>query len=241
MKKYRFLKNGDKAITMELGNVIDEKINRRVTAVCNAILQQNVAGIVDVIPTFRSVTICYEPEKIRTWKVRWLLNRTYRKCGKEQEEHKRIVCIPVCYGGEYGPDLSDVAAFHGLSEQEVIEAHSGRDYLIYMLGFLPGFPYLGGMDERLVTPRLDSPRVRIEPGSVGIGGQQTGIYPMASPGGWRLIGRTPVTLYDPQREDSVPYEAGDYIRFVSISEGEYEQILAAVNNGTYKIAIEESR
>lgn len=241
MKEYRFLKNGDKAITMELGNAIDEKINRRVTAVCNGVLQQKAAGIVDVIPTFRSVTVCYEPEKIQTWKVKWLLKRAYRKCGKAQEEHKRIVCIPVCYGGEYGPDLSDVAAFHGLSEQAVIEAHSGRDYLIYMLGFLPGFPYLGGMDERLVTPRLDSPRVRIEPGSVGIGGQQTGIYPMASPGGWRLIGRTPIPLYDPQREDSVPYEAGDYIRFVPITPEQYEQIAAQIKEGTYHLSIEESR
>lgn len=241
MKEYRFLKNGDQAITMELGNAVDEKINRRVTAVCDQILRQNVQGIVDVIPTFRSLTICYEPGQIREWKIKWLLKRAYRKSGNAQAERKRVICIPVCYGGEYGPDLKDVAALHGLTEQEVIERHSGRDYLIYMLGFLPGFPYLGGMDEQLVTPRLDSPRVRIEPGSVGIGGQQTGIYPMASPGGWRLIGRTPVTLYDSAVEDSVPYKAGDYIRFVPITEAQYEQILAAVKNGTYEIQTGESR
>lgn len=241
MKEYRFLKNGDQAITMELGNAVDEKINRRVTAVCNEILQKNVHGIVDVIPTFRSLTVCYEPDQIRAWKITWLLKRAYRKSENAQMEQKRVVCIPVCYGGKYGPDLVDVAALHGLTEQEVIRRHSGRDYLIYMLGFLPGFPYLGGMDENLVTPRLDSPRVRIEPGSVGIGGQQTGIYPMASPGGWRLIGRTPVPLYDSAVEDSVPYKAGDYIRFVPITETQYDQILAAVKNGTYEITIEESR
>jgi KipI family sensor histidine kinase inhibitor len=145
--------------------------------------------------------------------------------------------IPVCYGGEYGPDLERIAAHAGLSTSEVIRIHSGRDYLIYMMGFLPGFCYLGGLDERIHTPRLSSPRLRIPAGSVGIGGSQTGIYPMDSPGGWQLMGMTPVKTYDPARETPILVEAGDYIRFVPVSEAEYFDIKAAVDAGTYQVRV----
>ena len=136
-----------------------------------------------------------------------------------------VVEIPVFYGGSYGEDLKDVAAHAGLTEEEVIKLHSSVDYNIYMLGFLPGFPYLGGLDPKLFTPRLDNPRTKIPEGSVGIGGEQTGIYPLESPGGWRLIGRTPLKLYDPDREQPFLYQAGDYIRFVPITAEEYEAYL----------------
>ena len=134
----------------------------------------------------------------------------------------RIVEIPVCYGGAYGEDLPFVARHAGLSEQEVITLHSAQPYRIYMLGFLPGFPYLGGLDERLHTPRLATPRTKIPAGSVGIGGKQTGIYPMESPGGWQLIGRTPLTLFAPG--ESLPYAAGDSIRFVPVDKAEFARI-----------------
>ena len=136
----------------------------------------------------------------------------------------RLVEIPVCYGGDFGEDLGFVAAHGGLTEEEVIRIHSGRDYRIYMLGFLPGFPYLGGLDSRLFTPRLSAPRVKIPAGSVGIGGEQTGIYPLESPGGWQLIGRTPLTLFSPERGGALPYKPGDRIRFVPISPQEYARI-----------------
>ena len=136
----------------------------------------------------------------------------------------RLVEIPVCYGGDFGEDLGFVAAHGGLTEEEVIRIHSGRDYRIYMLGFLPGFPYLGGLDSRLFTPRLSTPRVKIPAGSVGIGGEQTGIYPLESPGGWQLIGRTPLTLFSPERGGALPYGPGDRIRFVPISPQEYARI-----------------
>ena len=132
--------------------------------------------------------------------------------------------VPVCYGGDYGPDLAFVAQHAGLTEQQVIDIHCGRDYRIFMLGFLPGFPYLGGMDERIVCPRLQTPRTKIPAGAVGIGGKQTGIYPLASPGGWQLIGRTPLRLFDPAGGGKLPYAAGDRIRFVPISPEKFETI-----------------
>lgn len=135
----------------------------------------------------------------------------------------RLVTIPVCYGGAFGPDLPFVAEHAGLTETEVIRLHAGREYRIYMLGFLPGFPYLGGLDERLFTPRLASPRTAIPAGSVGIGGEQTGVYPIASPGGWQLIGRTPLKLFDPSA-GRLPYAAGDRIRFCPITQDEFDAI-----------------
>ena len=155
----------------------------------------------------------------------------------EEASASRVFEIPVCYGGEYGPDIENIAKHAGLTEEEVIEIHSSKDYLIYMLGFLPGFSYLGGLDERIHTPRLANPRIRIPAGSVGIGGSQTGIYPLDSPGGWQLLGMTPVKTYDPEREDPILFEAGNYIRFVPVSEEEYKQIKEQVENGTYECVI----
>ena len=144
--------------------------------------------------------------------------------------------IPVCYDGEFAPDMEDVCAHTGLQREQVIRLHTSRDYLIYMLGFLPGFPYLGGMDERIEAPRLETPRTLIPAGAVGIGGKQTGIYPLASPGGWRLIGRTPIKVYDPDREEPILYKSGDYIRFYPITEEEYKDI---AQKGCHEIEVRE--
>ena len=149
--------------------------------------------------------------------------------------------LTVCYDCTVisGPDLDFVCHHSGLSAQEVIALHSAPDYLIYMLGFLPGFAYLGGLDPRLHTPRLDSPRTCIPAGSVGIGGAQTGVYPLASPGGWQLLGRTPVSVFDRQRQEPILYRAGDLVHFVPISPAEYEEIARAVAAGTYTVQVEE--
>ena len=165
------------------------------------------------------------------------LRSKLRDVGEADLSIRKIVPIPVCYGGEFGPDLANVAQLAGLSEDEVIAIHTERDYLIDMLGFLPGFAYLGGLDERLHTPRLTVPRTRIEPGSVGIGGAQTGIYPLASPGGWQIIGRTPLKPYDPDREEPILYAAGEYLRFVPITPDEYTAIEAQLAAGTYSYGI----
>ena len=144
-----------------------------------------------------------------------------------------VMEIPVCYGGEYGPDLDFVAKYNRLTPEEVVRLHTSAEYLIYMLGFTPGFSYMGGMDERIATPRLESPRVLIHAGSVGIAGKQTGLYPLDSPGGWQLIGRTPVRLYDAHRDNPILLDAGLHVKFVPIDEAEFKRIVQRIELGRY--------
>jgi KipI family sensor histidine kinase inhibitor len=152
-----------------------------------------------------------------------------------------VLHIPTHYGGEHGPDMEFVTRHTGLSEQEVVSIHAGTDYLVYMMGFNTGFPYLGGMSERIAVPRLETPRTVVPAGSVAIAQRQTGIYPVASPGGWRLIGRSPVRLFDAANEPPVAVEAGDYLRFVAINEEGYLDIEAQVQSGTYQFVVTHKR
>ena len=207
-----------------LGSQISEATGARVAAFEQAVRRARIAGITEAVPAFASLLVRYDPLRTDYDSVTAALRSLAGDISAEGAQAGRTVDVPVCYGGAYGEDLPAVARHAGLSEEEVIRLHSGRTYRIYMLGFLPGFPYLGGLDERLFTPRLPTPRTRIPAGSVGIGGQQTGIYPMESPGGWQLIGRTPLCLFAPGRE--LPYAAGDSIRFVPIGAREFEQLAA---------------
>lgn len=239
MSDFRILPAGDLSLIVEFGNEISTECNNKVMQLNQSIRKDAVAGIIETVPTFRSLLVYYDPMLISYKKLCKYIRSTFSLAGVDASKKKRIIEIPVCYGGEYAPDIKDVAVHTGLSMEEIIALHSGPDYLIYMIGFLPGFPYLGGMDTRLNTPRLSNPRTSIPAGSVGIGGEQTGIYPIASPGGWRLIGRTPVRLYDSERENPTLYQAGDYIRFRSILEEEYRSIEAAGNEYQCKVLMED--
>jgi len=239
MQEIRILTAGDSSILVEFGKEISPEINRKIAATVQLMKEQHIEGVVDIIPAFCSLLINYDPRVIRYEEMKQRMQDLIKVDAKAEAGRKRVFEIPVCYGGEYGPDIANIAKNAGLSEKEVIEIHSSRDYLIYMLGFLPGFTYLGGLDERIHTPRLATPRIKINAGSVGIGGSQTGIYPLDSPGGWQLMGMTPVKTYDPDREVPILVEAGDYIRFVPVSEEQYLEIKAQVENGTYQVTVHE--
>lgn len=227
---------GDKALSVDFGNVIDEKVNDEVMRLKNRLQKEKISGIQEMLPSYRALMVCYEPAEITfddlSAKIKGLSQTTVGETAKPAEKIIRV--IPCCYGGEYGEDLKGMEELTGLSEKEIISIHSGTDYKIYMLGFLPGFVYLGGMDERIAAPRLESPRVAIPAGSVGIGGKQTGVYPIASPGGWRLIGTTPVKFYDPSAEKPILCSAGEYIRFQPVTPEEYRSIERDIASGKWK-------
>ena len=237
--KIKFLTAGDSAIVMEFGNTIEKEINAKIAAVVENLKKKNIDCILDILPTYRSILINYDPVKISYGEMVETLKGLSKSDKANQSDEVRLIEIPTLYGKEYGPDIEFVAENANLSVDEVIKIHSGTDYLVYMMGFMPGFTYLGGLDPRIATPRLKSPRLKIEPGSVGIAANQTGMYPLESPGGWQLIGRTPLKLYDDTKEPPVFIQAGDYIRYVSIDKAEYDRIAKEVENDTYKVSIKK--
>ncbi|MHB9338769.1 5-oxoprolinase subunit PxpB [Fusobacterium pseudoperiodonticum] len=234
----RFLFSGDSALVIEFGNEISVDINKKIRKMMDDIKKENIDGIVELVPTYCSLLINYDVLKIDyntlVEKLKTFLNNDLETA---EGEEVTLIEIPTLYNDEVGPDLSYVAEHNKLSKEEVIKIHTGTDYLVYMLGFMPGFTYLGGMSEKIATPRLESPRLQIYPGSVGIAGKQTGMYPSMSPGGWRIIGRTPLKLYNPDSDTPVYISSGDYVRYVSISEEEYNDILKKVENDEYKLSI----
>ena len=234
----RFLFSGDSALVIEFGNEISVDINKKIRKMMDDIRKENIDGIVELVPTYCSLLINYDVLKIDyntlVEKLKTFLNNDLETA---EGEEVTLVEIPTLYNDEVGSDLSYVAEHNKLSKEEVIKIHTGTDYLVYMLGFMPGFTYLGGMSEKIATPRLESPRLQIYPGSVGIAGKQTGMYPSMSPGGWRIIGRTPLKLYNPDSETPVYISSGDYIRYISISEKEYNDILKKVESNEYKLNI----
>ena len=234
----RYLTLGDQGLIVEFGNAISPEISAKVRGMYLAVLESGIPGITELNPTYRSLMVGYDPAVILYGELVAQLKSLEGQIGEMSLPKPNILVVPTLYGGEdYGPDMKTVMAASALSQEEIISIHTGKDYLVYMLGFTPGFSYLGGMDPRIETPRLKNPRVRIPGGSVGIAGKQTGIYSIDGPGGWQLIGRTPIKIYDPYREKPILHKAGDYIRFVSIDQAQYNRIDAQVKAGQYEYQI----
>lgn len=230
-QKIRYKSAGDHALVAEFGNEISKEINHQVRALAFLLDQEPVEGITEMVPTYRSLMIHYNPLIIDEKGMIAALEKKEKKLNSLELPPPMVTEIPTLYGGEYGPDLMDVAKHTGLAEQEVINIHSSTEYLIYMLGFTPGFPYLGGMDPRIAAPRLSKPRTKIKKGSVGIANTQTGIYSVDSPGGWKLIGWTPVPLFEPEGKSPFLLKAGDYLKFRPIDMEEYNNIQQKINQG----------
>ncbi|TDQ11365.1 5-oxoprolinase subunit PxpB [Pedobacter metabolipauper] len=222
---YQCFPLGDSAIVLEFGREISVSINTRIRLICEWLDEYTFEGFVDYVPAFTTITVYYEPWVINYDKLEEMLDEMISGIGEEDEITARSpIEIPVLYGGHYGPDLDVVARQCQLTTAEVIRIHHAAEYLVYMIGFAPGFPYLGGMDERIATPRKETPRALIPAGSVGIAGKQTGIYPIETPGGWQIIGQTPLQLFNIDREVPALLKAGDRIRFISVTEQEFIQI-----------------
>ena len=217
----RFLPAGERGLTVELGNEISIDINNQARTLAIGIEAAGIPGLGEVIPTYRSVGVEYDPLVTSFDDMQVRIREVAAHLEPRSLTTPKQVRIPTVYGGEYGPDLPFVAEHAGLSEAEVIRLHSETEYHVYMIGFTAGFAYLGGLPDRLHTPRLPSPRIKVPKGSVAIGGSQAGAYPAETPGGWRIIGRTYLTLFDPLKEIPTPMLPGDTVRFVPITEADY--------------------
>lgn len=235
----RILAQGEGGVVVELGDGIDTAVNARVHQLARAVTARLGGEVLEAVPSYRSLLVIHDP--LRTSRERVV--ERLRSLVEELEQApalapQRVVRIPTCYGGIHGPDLAEVARLAGMAADEVVRRHAAPSYLVHFLGFTPGFPYLGGLDPGLATPRLDSPRARIPAGSVAIGGVQTGIYPVESPGGWRIVGRTPLRLFDPRVESPFLLDPGDGLRFVPVDQATFDAIAAEVEASRYATEVE---
>mgnify|MGYP001174092196 FL=1 len=222
---------GENAVLAEFGTSINETVHKKVRAAARILDNHKQQWMIEYIPAFTTIAVYYDPMKcyaeikggnlLPYQFVCQTLQTLWSGLNPEKMSQSRTVDIPVCYGGEFGPDLAYVAKINGLTEEEVVQIHSSREYVVYMIGFSPGFPYLGGMSEKIAAPRKKTPRLAVPARSVGIAGMQTGIYPLESPGGWQIIGRTPLELFRPQKSEPSLLKAGDRVRFKPISVEEY--------------------
>lgn len=227
---YRIYSLGDAAITIDFGNCINETINKEVISRFNQLQQDPLPGMIDAVPAYSSLTIYYDvvllkkkvlPEQtVYEWLKKQIENKLQQPAGQTSDK-KRTMKIPVCYDEEFAIDIKQLAEAKNISTEEVVQIHTSKEYRVYMLGFLPGFAYMGELDERIMMPRKPQP-AKITAGSVGIAGRQTGIYPLASPGGWQIIGRTPLKLFNGNSDEPALLKAGDTVQFFSISRNEFE-------------------
>jgi inhibitor of KinA len=232
MPKYAIFPLGDQAVTFSLGNTIQIENHRKVMAMLHWLQQHPFPGLLDIAVAYNSVTVVYDLYSLHTNEqtdsgfgyVRDLLLEAYRQSGLRSGAVPGLKRIPVCYESPFSPDIEYVMAENDLSRDQVIALHMGRNYQVYMIGFLPGFPYMAEVDPQLHVPRKPKPRRRVEAGSVGIAGVQTGIYSVVSPGGWQIIGRTPLRLFDRQSNPPVILEPGDQVQFYNITSGEFRKM-----------------
>jgi len=220
----RFATLSDRALTVHLGDQIDTVTFQAVRSLSRQLEATPPVGMFEFVPAFTTVSIYYDPLRTSGAELTSLITDLVTVRDAAIDSQPRVVEIPVCYGGEFGSDLEFVAKHAKLTPQEVIEIHAGADYLVHLIGFAPGFPYLGGMSARIAAPRRSSPRLKIPAGSVGIAGDQTGIYPLETPGGWQLIGRTPLALFRPQQEPPTLLQAGDIVRFRPITPQKFREL-----------------
>jgi len=230
---FQYIPSGDSAIIIKAGSDISEEINGTVRKLLVIIEKQKIKGIIDFIPSYNELMVCYDPLSINFKELLIVLRSLETEIENTELPQSLVIHVPVLYGGESGPDIEEVSDFSGLSMEEIVKIHSSDSYLVYMLGFTPGFCYLGGMDERIATPRKQSPRLKIPAGSVGIADKQTGIYPIESPGGGQLIGKTPLRLFDPAKRPEFLISAGDRIKFYPVTEDNFKNIARKVNEGTF--------
>jgi inhibitor of KinA len=227
---YSIFSLGDSALTIDFGNVIDKDINNYVLDLFHHLKRKSIPGVLDVVPAYSSLSIHYNVSEIRqsvTDKTAFeFLKQTIEKELEQdflqQKRQQRKIGIPVCYSGSFAPDIEAIAIEKNISIEKLVQLHKDQLYSIYMIGFLPGFPYMGEVNDAIVVPRKTEPRANVPAGSVGIAGKQTGIYPMDSPGGWQIIGRTPLKIFDKEKSDAVLLQPGDEIQFYSITEDEFE-------------------
>lgn len=217
MTDFRIYRSGDSCLVLEFEERIDPLINGRCVSLAARIRATSRSGVRDVVPAYQTVAVYFDPLVTDARALHEELGRLAAGSAAHQTGAAAPIEVPVRYGGAFGPDLPDVAQSAGCSEEEVVELHTSATYHVYMLGFLPGFAYMGRVDPRLEVTRLSTPRLRVPAGSVGIAGAQTGIYPVEAPGGWRLIGRTPARPFDPERKEPFLFTPGDRVRFVAIS------------------------
>ncbi len=218
--KPKFRLMGDRAVLVELGDDISPHINQKVRELYIGTKGHRIKGIKDLVPSYRSLMVVYDPLIISLNSLESQMNAIWNALDNARLPDPRTVEIPVVYGDKYGPDLEWIADYHKMTRQDVIRLHTQPTYQVYMIGFMPGYPYMGEVPDELVTPRRKTPRTHVPGGSVGIAQKQTGIYPVASPGGWQIIGRTPVRLFDPQGKPPSFLEMGDRVKFFVITEQE---------------------
>jgi len=233
----RLLIAGDRAVVIEFGNAVSPEINERVRKLLLRIEKFPIRGVEEAVPTYRSLLIHYNPMLVPLEALRDAVETAVRESMEMPLPKARRVILPTKYGGDRGPDLEYVARYNKLAIEDVIRIHSGTDYLVYMIGFTPGFPYLGELPRSIACPRLSTPRVKVPAGSVGIAGTLTGVYSVDSPGGWRLIGQTPLKLFDEKLDPPSLLRSGDYARFVPTSEEDFKRVESEVRAGKYELEI----